>query len=371
MALFGNSAKRNRKSMRSGLQFPLSPLNHGRMQKVVLVGLGFMGAMHVESYRNLADAQLVGVVDGNPDGAREALARLKIDVPVFSDLAAALESLEVNVVDVCVTTDAHLEYGVQALEAGKHLFVEKPFATRIEDAQRMIDLAAEKDLALQVGHCIRFWPEYIALEKAVRSGEYGALRSLTLTRRASRPGYSFGNWLNDEKRSLGAAVDLHIHDTDYVLHLLGKPKAVTSRGTRDRSGWDHIITLYDFDDVLVSAEGGWNYPEKWGFQMAFQAILEKATIDYDSGASPTLMITTEGGTKAALPFDAPAVGESAAGGGNVSSLGGYFNELEAFIATLEKGAKPTTATGEQAMQSLQVVLAELKSAAAGGKQIAL
>lgn len=339
------------------------------MQKIVLVGLGFMGAMHVESYRNLDGAELVGVVDGNPDGARDVLQRLGIDVPVFADLAAALEALECDVVDVCVPTDAHMEYGLQALNAGKHLFVEKPFATRIEDGQRMIDLAAAKDLALQVGHCIRFWPEYVALEKAVRSGEYGALKSLTMVRRASRPGYSYGNWLNDEKRSLGAAVDLHIHDTDYVLHLLGKPKAVVSRGTRDRSGWDHIVTLYEFDQVLVTAEGGWNYPEKWGFQMAFQAILEKATIDYDSGASPTLTITVGSEDKRALPFDAPSVGQSAAAGGNVSSLGGYFNELEAFIETLEKGNKPTIATGEQALQSLEVVLAEVKSAAAGGSRV--
>lgn len=333
--------------------------------------MGFMGAMHAECYRNLPGAELVGVVDGSPDGARDVLRRIAIDVPVFADLDAALGALKFDIVDVCLPTDLHVVYGVQALNAGKHLFVEKPFATRSEDARRMIELAEKKGLALQVGQCIRFWPEYMALEKAVRSGEYGALKSLTLVRRASRPGYSFGNWLNDEKRSLGAAVDLHIHDTDYVLHLLGKPKSVVSRGTRDVSGWDHIVTLYEFDNVLVSAEGGWNYPEKWGFQMAFQAILERATIDFDCNTSPTLTITPVDGERKPLPFAAPSVGESTAAGGNVSSLGGYFNELEAFIRTLEAGGRPTIATGEQALQSLEVVFAEIKSAAAGGERVVL
>ena len=151
--------------------------------------------------------------------------------------------------------------------------------------------------------------------------------SLSLFRRSGRPNYSVGDWTNKEDLSGGGALDLHIHDTDYVHHLLGQPKAVTSTGTRDATGWSHLFTTYSFDDVAVTADGGWNYPANWGFRMGFEAIFENAVVEFDSSASPTLMITEGSGKRKPLPFTPPQVGDSKSNGGNISSLGGYFNEL--------------------------------------------
>lgn len=64
------------------------------------------------------------------------------------------------------------------------------------------------------------------------------------------------NWANDVRLSGGAALDLHIHDTDFVLAVLGLPRAVHSRAVFDNSGPSHIFTLYDYSDIVVSAEGG-------------------------------------------------------------------------------------------------------------------
>jgi predicted dehydrogenase len=99
--------------------------------------------------------------------------------------------------------------------------------------------------------------------------------------------------------------------------------------------------------------------------MAFQAMFENCCVDFDSGSSPTLRITWATGKPEAMPFVAPAAGQSASGEGNISSLGGYFNELQHFIDCLVHGRAPVDATLAQARTSLEVVFAEIQSAKSG------
>jgi predicted dehydrogenase len=117
--------------------------------------------------------------------------------------------------------------------------------------------------------------------------------------------------------------------------------------------------------VSVQAEGGWNYPAQWGFTMAFQALFERACVDFDSGENPTLTVTWQDRAPEPLAFTAPRSGKSAGGEGNISSLGGYFNELESFVASLVAGRPPKDATLADARASLAVVLAEIESARTG------
>jgi predicted dehydrogenase len=169
-------------------------------------------------------------------------------------------------------------------------------------------------------------------------------------------------WILNPKRSGGAAVDLHVHDTDFILQLLGLPQKVTSTASSEAS---HIFTNYHYDNICVTAEGGWDYPPKWGFQMAFQAVFERGTVEYDSSASPSLSATLGNGPRKALPFQSPSIGVSQTDGGNITSLGGYFNELRYFIDCLEAAKKPEIATLAQAAESLRVVMAEVESAKTG------
>lgn len=333
---------------------------------IALVGFGFMGSMHAQIYAQLEGARLAGVADPRVDTVRAKLQQLGIDVPVYASLQELLSKHpEVAMVDVCTPLGAHEGDALQALNSGRHLFCEKPLAPTLEAADRMIAAAKAAGVSAQVGHCIRFWPEYQALRSFVREGRGGRLLSLSLARQAGRPDYTVGDWANQEQLSGGAALDLHIHDTDFVLALLGPPRAVHSRATFDYSGPAHIFTLYDYPEVAVAAEGGWNYPARWGFRMAFQALFEKACVDFDSGKSPSLMVTWADGAPEPLAFEAPSAGESRSGEGNLSSLGGYFNELKSFVDCLLRGVPPEDATLEDARASLAVVFAEIESARAG------
>lgn len=324
-----------------------------------------MGNLHAQVYAALPQARIAAVVDEDVARVQNRVRELRLDVPVYRSLQDALRIEQVDVVDVCLPTPLHPPHVRTALAAGKNVFCEKPFAATVAEARALAAAARRAGLKMQVGHCIRFWPEYQALERYVREQRGGRLLSLTLFRRSGRPIYSIDNWINNAALSGGGAFDLHIHDTDFVQHLLGTPTAVTSSGTQDCGGWSHLFTTYHFKDVAVTAEGGWNYPPQWGFQMGFEAVFEHAVIEYDSRANPTLMLTEREGPRQPLSFEAPAIGETNGYGGNISALGGYFNELRYFIDCLEDDRAPKIATPDQAAESVRIVRAEIKSATLG------
>ena len=332
--------------------------------RILLVGFGFMGKMHAAVYRQLKGVSLAGVVDPRIQETQKHLRSMKMEAPVFRDLESA-KSVPCHAVDICLPTDLHASAVAWAAGQGKHIFCEKSMALNLAQAGKMIHQVKQAGVHFQVGHCIRFWPEYQALEKFIASGRGGRLLSLSLQRRTGRPHYSQQDWLNGSRRSGGAALDLHIHDTDFVHHLLGQPRSVQSIGTRDRTGWSHIFTQYEYPSVAVTAEGGWNYPTGWGFQMAFQAVFARGAMEYDSRANPSLSVVLGKAGRKAWTFATPRGGRASGAGGNLSSLGGYFNELASFVQSLRTGRRPEVATGPQAAKSLATVLAEIKSARTG------
>ncbi|PAW79616.1 MAG: hypothetical protein B9S32_03510 [Verrucomicrobia bacterium Tous-C9LFEB] len=329
--------------------------------RVAIVGFGFMGQMHAKVYQALENVEIVGIVDPFP-AAVEAAAQYGFHATFSSSIESLLNQTAVDIIDICLPTDLHANAIVTAAQAGKHIFCEKPFALTIAEAERSLAAVETAGVHFQVGQCIRFWPEYQALEAYLKSGQGGRLTSLWLQRRASKPGYSQENWLHTPHRSKGAALDLHIHDTDFILHLLGKPHAVHSIGHKVDGAYAHLFTQYHYDQIAVTAQGGWDYPAKWGFQMAFQAVFEHAVIEMDSLTSPSLHITQNDQERVAMPFAKLNIKSHGPTSGNISDLGGYYNELASFVEGIRKGIKPSIATGPQALESLRTVLAEIQSA---------
>lgn len=324
---------------------------------VLLAGFGFMGRTHAAVLRELPGVVVTGVVDPRGEGieaaVRETLGR---EVAVHRELEAGLTGCDV--VDICLPTDLHRGAAEAAFVAGCHVFCEKPVALTMEDAGAMVRAAEAAGREFMVGHCIRFWPEYEELKRTVESGELGRLVSLSLSRRNSRPDYAVGGWVNDPARCIGAALDMHIHDTDFVCELLGEPHAVSARGVREATGWNSIAALYDFgpEGPLVFADGAWNYPPGFGFQMRFSAVFEYGAMEFDSRAHPGLTLTV--GSDGPVPVKLPS-----------PQADGYRRELEYFFECLNAGLPVQRSTGAQAARSLAVTLAEIESASAGGRPV--
>lgn len=320
------------------------------MVKVGLVGCGFMGRMHANVYSALDGAELVAACDIDAERLDQYSAAFGIaHLPAFDEM---LQS-GVDAIDICLPTDLHSEYTVRALRAGKHVFCEKPMALTLEQADAMIAAQRETGKKLMIGHCIRFWPEYALLKQFVGDQRFGKLLSLNLTRYGEFPHWSANNWLADESRAGGGVLDMHIHDTDYAHYLLGTPDEVVSYGTVDATGPCHAFTTMRFGDTIVHSEGGWNLPHHTPFKMAFRAVFERGAAIMDGGP---LTVFEHGKDPEVPEFEKMA----AAGGGNISDLGGYFHELKYFIDCLNNDRELETVTPQTSRQSLETTLAEIE-----------
>lgn len=321
------------------------------MLKAVIVGCGFMGRMHATVYGALEQAQLVGVVDRKPDRA-ERMGE-SFEVPAFATMKEAVAATHPDIVDICLPTDLHCEATIEAARLGKHVFCEKPMALGLDEAERMIAATEAAGVRFMIGHCIRFWPEYALLKHYVDTGEMGRLLSLNLTRYGEFPSWSTDNWLADEARAGGGALDMHIHDSDFALFLLGEPRTSASWGTQDWRGVSQMFTTMDYGGTVVHTEGGWNLPPATPFKMAFRAIFERGAAIMDGGP---MMVYREGGE----PEQPEFVKMAAQGGGNISDLGGYYHELDYFTRCVAEGEANDLCTPQSALASLRFTLDEIE-----------
>ncbi len=333
------------------------------MIKVVIVGAGFMGKMHAEVYRNLSKAKLMAIADSDLEKAQ--LLADKYKATAYSSLEELLNQEDIDAVDICLPTFLHKECVIKAGRAGKNILCEKPIALTLKDAEEMLQAVKEAKVKLMIAQVTRFWPEYVILKKIYQTGQLGKLLSITLTRLASTPTYSWDNWLADVKRSGGALLDLHIHDTDYLLYLLGKPVSLVSRVSTGSLKYAHVFTTFTFPGkVIAFSEGGWDMPDNFPFTMAYTALFEKGALEFNSRNEKTLAIYRPG-KEIEYPTVKPELKAKADGGGNIADLGGYFSEIKYFVDCLENNEQPGQASAQSARDSLEIVLSEMKSADSG------
>ena len=226
------------------------------MVKIGIVGVGFMGMIHYLAAGKAAGAQVVALCSRDPKklagdwtsiqgnfGPRGTQMDLS-GVARYRDFEALLADPDVDLVDLCVPNDAHGRMAVQALQAGKHVLVEKPIALRPGDADEMVAAAAAAGKQLMVGHVLPFFPEFAFALEAVKSGRYGPLRAAHLMRVISKPDWSGG--IADPVRSGGPAIDLHIHDTHFIgadLWRAARGPLAWSRREWRRHPPEHTIPL--------------------------------------------------------------------------------------------------------------------------------
>ena len=320
------------------------------MVRVGLVGCGFMGQMHATVYGQLKDAELVGVFDSSSERGQPFAD--KHGTRFFSDFDSLAN--EVDVIDICLPTYRHCEFTLKAAAHKKHVLCEKPMALDMDEAIKMKEACEAADVRLMIAHCIRFWPEYALLKQIAITGHLGEILSLNLTRYGEFPSWGSNNWLADESKAGGGALDMHIHDTDFALFLLGQPKDVFSAGTIDAKGVSHIFSTFVFNKAICHLEGGWNMPPGTPFKMAFRAIFEQGVVIMDGGP----MTVYERGKEPYVP-EFPKM-DAGSGGGNISDLGGYYHEIAHFIDRVQSGMPFDVTTPETSLQSLQLTLREIE-----------
>jgi predicted dehydrogenase len=332
------------------------------MIKIGVIGCGFMGGMHTACYKALEPlgVKVTATADIRLDRA-EKMAAMS-GARAYKDYMELIEKADVDAVDICLPTDLHVPYAVAAMRRGKNIFVEKPICLKEDEMEEIRRVEKETGVKVQVGQVIRFWKEYVWLKETKDSGIYGKFLSGAFKRVSPRPTWATDNWLSTLSRSGGVACDMHVHDTDYIRYLLGEPDRVQSQAYRDEQGGiQQIFTLFGFGkNVGVSVEACMDYPASFPFNAAYRVKFEKASVDFDHGV---LTVYPEEGEAfhPELPEEFHADNNI---GGNISSLGGYYNELKYFVEWLKGEHTGTIASVDEAVRSVQLVLREIQ--AAGG-----
>lgn len=317
------------------------------MKRIGLIGCGFMGTMHANCYNAIDGVQVVAVADLRREKAEE-LAALS-GAKIYATGKELIENGELDAVDICLPTYLHAEHAEAAMRKFPYVFVEKPVTLTVKESDRLLKVQKETGAGVQVGQVIRFWDEYVWLKELIDSGKYGKVKNAMFRRLSPRP-CGWDRWFLDPSRSGGAMLDLHIHDVDFMLYAFGDPKkhsVVKAHGGEDNS---YVAMVADYGDFAVTVEGSWDFPENFPFEMFYRVKFEKAVAEYSHEG---LRLYTDGGVenvRIEKKFTAQVEGA-----GNISDLGGYYNELVYFTDCIKQGVKPQKAGLEDATASVKFV----------------
>jgi predicted dehydrogenase len=332
--------------------------------KVGVIGLGFMGRAHLSHYLRMPEVQVVALADADPArraGRAEIVGNIEVPLTpidtspfqLYADGRELIEQADVDLVDICLPTHLHAELAVFAAERGKHVVVEKPMALNSAEADRMVAAAKAAGVRLMVAQCLRFWPEYEHLRETVRSASLGRLLQAEFSRRSARPIWTWQGWMIQAEKSGGAILDLHIHDVDFVNHVLGKPSRIYASAVKTPAtgGYDLVNALYSYEggpEVRISA--AWYLPRSVPFRAAYTAVFERGVLSYDSSRAPTLLLHSGEGEGTAVHVEGDA----------------YYKELRYFVDCLLTGKDPAELVSpESARDSLFLVESEIRSALSG------
>ena len=190
-----------------------------------VIGCGRIArAVHIPVLRRSRRVDLVAVADRGSE-ARDAMRRVAGGAPIVSDLDSLLAH-GADAVVVATSTASHSEVALDVLAAGRHLYLEKPLATCIEDGLRVVRAAGAARVVAAMGLNRRRHPVFATTARTLDSGALGAVISVETTYDEPQDPASVPAWKNDRTRGGGALLDLATHHVDLVRHLLGELELV-------------------------------------------------------------------------------------------------------------------------------------------------
>lgn len=327
------------------------------MLKVGLIGFGFMGRMHFDNYVRLmeegANVRLAAICDTRIDELKNASAAGNIATEqqvydltpfqLYDDIDEMLGNEELDIVDITLPTTLHADIAISLMKRGVHVLCEKPIARTSAEACRMTEAAAETGKTLMIGQCLRFWPAYEYLKECVEDGRFGKVTSGYFFRGGATP----EGWFRSGELSGGCMLDMHIHDTDVVNWLFGKPEAVSTlaRNVVPGSAYDIVSTNYVYPDgKVLNAQADWTLQGEFGFAMTFRVNFEGGNLVFENDR---LKVN---------PNEGPGFYAE------LSKDMGYYREIRYFLEAVSEGRPVEVCTPESAAASLEIVEAEIRSA---------
>lgn len=244
--------------------------------RILVVGCGHMGTSHARAYRDLADFEIVGVVSRSPESRRKLLDTLGLDVPQFADYPAALAATRPDAVSINTYPDTHADYARRAFAAGCHVFLEKPVAVTVAEAEEVVAAARRAGRKLVVGYILRVHPTWSRFIETARTLGKPLVMRMNLNQQSCGPQWQTHRSL---MQSMSPIVDCGVHYVDVMCLMTGsRPVRVSAIGARLTD--DLPPGMYNYGQLQVTfADGsvGW-YEAGWGPMMSDVAYFVKDVV---------------------------------------------------------------------------------------------
>ena len=319
--------------------------------RIGVVGVGHLGSLHTKMLSEMPEALLAGVFDLDEGKAHRVAA--EFSTRSWRSIPELLG--EVDAVTVATTTRAHFEVAFQALEAGKHVFIEKPITRTVGEADELIRLAGRKSLLIQVGHIERFNPAILALDR------YELRPMFVESHRLSQ--------FNPRGTDVAVVLDLMIHDIDIILSFVKSPVArIDASGVAVVSGSTDIANArIQFENGCVANVTASRISQRRMRKMRLFQRDEYISIDFAEGsaevfrlingedtADPGAMIMGELGTGASrrkVLYERP----------EVKDVNALRLELELFVRAMKKNEQPLVGgeDGKRALEVAQIIMEKI------------
>lgn len=280
----------------------------------------------------------------------------------YENVDQMLADPQIDLIDICLPPSLHLEVGLKALAAGKHLFCEKPLALNPQDCSALVDAAKESQLL--VGHVLPFFPDYQIARDQIASGKHGKLMGGHFKRIISDPEWLSDFWEMDQVG--GPLIDLHVHDAHLIRMLFGMPTRVFSQGRTRKGVVEYCNSAFFFDDpdLVVSSSSGVINQQGRPFTHGFEIHLEKATMQFefaafqDGAESMPLKILGQSGEEVLRP-------ELPEG----DDIAGFEAEIREVVHSIKSGKPSEILSGELAKDAIVLCQKQADSVASGNPEV--
>jgi predicted dehydrogenase len=243
--------------------------------RVLVAGCGNMGASHARAYHKMSEFEIVGLVSRGPT-SRGALSKELGGLHEFSDYYDALARTRPDVVSINTYPETHGPYAKAAIEAGCHVFCEKPLAMTVEEAQAVVDAASARKRKLVIGYILRVHPAWIKFIELARTLGKPLVMRMNLNQQSHGPAW---NWHRNLMDSMSPIVDCGVHYVDVMCQMTGaKPTRVCAVGARLTE--DIKPGMYNYGQLQVTFDDGsvgW-YEAGWGPMMSEVAFFVKDVV---------------------------------------------------------------------------------------------
>jgi predicted dehydrogenase len=246
-----------------------------RPLRVLVAGCGNMGRSHARAYRRMPELEIAGLVSRREESRRALSAELG-GLPTFADYHEALRSTRPDVVSVNTYPETHAPYARAALEAGAHVFCEKPLATTVEEAQALVDLARERRRKLVVGYLLRVHPAWQRFVEVARTLGKPLVMRMNLNQQSHGKTWDTHRKLME---SMSPIVDCGVHYVDVMCQMTGaRPVRVSAIGARLTE--ELVPGMYNYGQLQVVFDDGsvgW-YEAGWGPMISETAFFVKDVV---------------------------------------------------------------------------------------------